>query len=203
MRALALALAVAALVAACGTTEAPSRQPAGRLGRARAGRSRRRSTRPGASSSASLGERNLVLADSQAPVRPAEAPLLAARPAGRLPGHPAQGPDPRLHRRLRVPRRRPRRGRGGARSRRYLATGPGRVQTPAGDGHDHPPGRLDGRLLRLAAAAPPRIRRRPGSRRRSRRSGSGSRSRATRVGAGARRPAAACPPRPTRGPGRA
>ena len=74
---------------------------------------------------------------------------------------------------------------------------PGSGPAAAGDRHGHPPGRLDGRRLRLAAGRLATIRRPPGSRPRSRRSAPASRSR-TRVSA---RRSAACPRRPRRGPG--
>lgn len=78
-----------------------------------------------------LGDQQLVLTDSQAPVRPAEAPLLAAAPRAVyqviLPKDPDKGfivvyefPDP---------------GRAAAAAteqQAWLATGPGRVQRPQG-----------------------------------------------------------------------
>jgi len=78
-----------------------------------------------------LGERNLVLADSQAPLLPAEAPLLGAAPRAvyqvLLPKDPTKGfivvyefLDPS------------RAADAAAEQRTYLATGPGRVQTPQG-----------------------------------------------------------------------
>ena len=51
-----------------------------------------------------LGEHNLVLTDTQAPVRPAESPLLGAAPRAVYQVDPAEGPEPRLHRGLRIPR---------------------------------------------------------------------------------------------------
>ncbi len=78
-----------------------------------------------------LGERNLVLSDSQAPIRPAEAPLLGGAPRAvyqvQLPKDPTRGfilvyefPDPS------------RAAEAAAEEQAYLATGPGRVQTPEG-----------------------------------------------------------------------
>jgi hypothetical protein len=78
-----------------------------------------------------LGEHNLVLSDSQAPIRPAEAPLLAAAPRAvyqvLLPKDPTKGfivvyefPDDG------------RAAAAAAEEQAYLATGPGRVQRPQG-----------------------------------------------------------------------
>lgn len=78
-----------------------------------------------------LGDRNLVLADSQAAVRPAEAPPLSAAPRGvfqvQLPKDPTKGfiviyefPDA-AHAAAAA-----------AEQQAYLATGPGRVQRPQG-----------------------------------------------------------------------
>jgi hypothetical protein len=78
-----------------------------------------------------LGERNLVLSDSQAPIRPAEGPLLAAAPRAVfqvvLPKDPTKGfivvyefPDPGQA------------AAAAAEEQAYLATGPGRVQRPQG-----------------------------------------------------------------------
>ena len=152
-----------------------------------------------------LGAHNLVLTDSQAPVRPAEAPLLAAAPRAVyqviLPKDPSHGfivvyefPDPA---------RAAARGRGGA---GVPGDRPGAGPDAARDGLDHPPGRLDGRLLRLAAAG---FARRfgagdPGGARDAR--GRVPGRELARRGCGRRlirRPAAACPPRPTPGPARA
>jgi hypothetical protein len=80
---------------------------------------------------AALGGQNLVLTDSQAPVRPAEAPSFAAAPRAvyqvTLPKDPGKGfilvyefPDPA------------RAAAAAAEQQAYLATGPGRVQTPQG-----------------------------------------------------------------------
>ncbi len=78
-----------------------------------------------------LGEHNLVLTDSQAPVRPAEAPLVAAAPRAvyqvLLPKDPGKGfivvyefPDEGAA------------AAAAAQQQAYLATGPGRVQRPQG-----------------------------------------------------------------------
>jgi len=78
-----------------------------------------------------LGERNLVLSDSQAPIRPAEAPLLATAPRAVyqvvLPKDPTKGfivayefPDA-AHAAAAA-----------TEEQAYLATGPGRVQRPQG-----------------------------------------------------------------------
>ena len=78
-----------------------------------------------------LGEHNLVLSDTQAPVRPAESPLLTAAPRAVyqvvLPKDPTRGfivvyefPVPALA------------AAAAAEAQAYLATGPGRVQTPQG-----------------------------------------------------------------------
>jgi hypothetical protein len=78
-----------------------------------------------------LGTQNLVLADSQSPVRPPEAALLAAAPRAvyqvQLPKDPDRGfivvyefPDATLA------------AAAAAQQQAYLATGPGRVQSPQG-----------------------------------------------------------------------
>jgi hypothetical protein len=78
-----------------------------------------------------LGERNLVLSDSQAPIRPAETPLLAAAPRAvyqvLLPKDPTKGLivvyellDPSVA------------ADAAAELQAYLGTGPGRVQKPQG-----------------------------------------------------------------------
>lgn len=80
---------------------------------------------------AALGGQNLILTDSQAPVRPAEAPLLASAPRAvyqvTLPKDPDKGfivvyefPDTAGAAAAAVE------------EQAYLATGPGRVQTPQG-----------------------------------------------------------------------
>jgi hypothetical protein len=128
--ALAVAIAVALLVAACGTTGVPSQavvEPT--AGPTRTVTPTVNQTR--AALVAALGAQNLVLTDSQAAVRPAEAPLLAAAPRAlyqvTLPADPEKGfilvyefPDPA------------RAAAAAAEQQAYLATGPGRVQTPQG-----------------------------------------------------------------------
>jgi hypothetical protein len=78
-----------------------------------------------------LGASNLVLADTQAPVRPAEAPLLAAAPRAAfqvtLPADPTKG--------FIVVYELSDAGRAAeaaAEEQQYLASGPGRIQTPEG-----------------------------------------------------------------------
>lgn len=81
-----------------------------------------------------LGTANLVLADTQAPVRPAEAPLLSGAPRAvfqvTLPADPTRGfvvvyefSDSN------------RAAEAAAEEQRYLASGPGRVQSPEGTVH--------------------------------------------------------------------
>jgi hypothetical protein len=81
-----------------------------------------------------LGTANVVLTDTQAPVRPAESPLLAAAPRAVfqvvLPADPTRGfivvyefSDSNLA------------AQAAAEEQSYLATGPGRVQTPEGTVH--------------------------------------------------------------------
>ena len=127
---MALALGAAVLVAGCGTTEAPS------LGLPAASVVPGRTVSPAVNQTRielvrALGEHNLVLSDSQAPIRPAEAPLLAAAPRAvyqvLLPKDPSHGfivvyefPDPA------------RAAAAAAEQQAYLATGPARVQTPLG-----------------------------------------------------------------------
>jgi hypothetical protein len=78
-----------------------------------------------------LGGRNLILTDSQSPIRPAEAPLLSGAPRAvyqvTLPKDPDKGfivvyefPDTAAA------------AAAAAEEQAYLATGPGRVQTPQG-----------------------------------------------------------------------
>lgn len=81
-----------------------------------------------------LGQANLVLADTQAPVRPAEAPLLTAAPRAvyqvTLPADPTRGFivvyefSDSAHA-----------ADAAAEEQRYLASGPGRIQTPEGTIH--------------------------------------------------------------------
>ena len=128
--ALALPLGVAVLLAACGTTEAPSGSlPAASVAPGRTVSPAVNQTR--IELVRALGAHNLVLTDSQAPVRPAEAPLLAAAPRAVyqviLPKDPSHGfivvyefRDPA------------RAAAAAAEEQAYLATGPARVQTPLG-----------------------------------------------------------------------
>ena len=74
---------------------------------------------------------------------------LADGAAGGLPGHPAGRPDRRLHRRLRVPGRDQRRAAAAGDQAAYLASGPGKVQTPLGTRHVIRQVGLDRRLLRV------------------------------------------------------
>lgn len=126
----AVAVVVALVVAGCGNS-ATATSPAAAA-----------STRPGmtvtptvaltrAELVRALGERNLVLADSQAPIRPAETPLLAAAPRAvyqvLLPKDPTKGlivvyelRDPSVA------------ADAAAELQAYLGTGPGRVQKPQG-----------------------------------------------------------------------
>ena len=119
-----------ALIAACATTDVPGQTfPAPSIG-------------PGMTVTAAvnltradlvrvLGDKQLVLTDSQAPVRPSEAPLLAAAPRAVyqviLPKDPSKGfivvyefPDP------------DRAAAAATEEQAWLASGPGRVQRPQG-----------------------------------------------------------------------
>ena len=125
-----LALGAAVLLAGCGAAEIPgpslpvaSLEP-GRTVSPAVNQTRVELVR-------ALGTHNLVLTDSQAPVRPAEAPLLAAAPRAVyqviLPKEPSHGfivvyefPDAA------------RAAGAAAEEQAYLATGPARVQTPLG-----------------------------------------------------------------------
>jgi hypothetical protein len=126
----ALVLGATVVLAACGSTEVPNfSAPAASVGPGR-------TVSPAVSQTRielvrALGEHNLVLTDSQAPVRPAEAALLAAAPRAVyqviLPKDPTHGfivvyefPDPA------------RATAAAAQEQAYLATGPARVQTPLG-----------------------------------------------------------------------
>ena len=119
-RALALARRAACSSAACGTTRGPT-AACRSSGGAAAGPSRRRSTRPGELVRA-LGEHDSCWPTAgPRPTGRGAAPRGGA--AGRLPGHPARGPERRLHRRLRVPD--PARAAAAAAEQpAYLATGP-------------------------------------------------------------------------------
>ena len=127
---LGLVLATAALFAGCGTAEtpvttfpppsvAPSRTVSPAVNQTRAELVR------------VLGEANLILSDTQSAVRPAEAPLLAGAPRAvyqvTLPADPTRGyivvyefSDAA------------RAADAAAEQQRYLASGPGRIQTPEG-----------------------------------------------------------------------
>ena len=128
--AMALGLGATVLLAACGTTEAPVGSPTvesvgpGRTVSPAVNQTRIELVR-------ALGDHNLVLTDTQAPVRPPEASLLAAAPRAVyqviLPKDPSHGyivvyefPDPA------------RAAAAAAQQQAYLATGPARVQTPLG-----------------------------------------------------------------------
>ena len=126
-----------------------------------------------------LGEHNLVLTDTQAPVRPAESPLLGGGPTRGLPGHPAEGPDPRLHRRLRIPRSGPARLPRRRSSRRTWRPGRGASRRRSGRSRSSARSARRSSSTNGCRRARPTIRRR-GSSRRSRRSAWGSRSRAER-----------------------
>jgi hypothetical protein len=126
----ALALGAALLLAGCGATDVPGRSlPVESVGPGM-------TVSPAVSQTRielvrALGEHNLVLTDTQAPVRPAESPLLGAAPRAVyqviLPKDPTHGyiviyefPDEA------------RAAAAAAEEQAYLATGPGRVQTPLG-----------------------------------------------------------------------
>ena len=127
---IAFALAAAVLVAGCGASDVPGRSlPVESVGPGMTVSPAVNQTRIALVSA--LGEHNLVLTDTQAPVRPAEAPLLGAAPRAVyqviLPKDPTHGyivvyefPDPA------------RAAAAAAEQQAYLATGPGRVQTPLG-----------------------------------------------------------------------
>jgi hypothetical protein len=129
--ALALAVGAAVLLAGCGASDGPvpSLPAAVSVGPGRTVSPAVNQTR--IELVRALGEHNLVLADSQAPVRPPEAPLLAAAPRALyqviLPKDPSHGfivvyefPDAA------------RAAAAAAEQQAYLATGPARVQTPLG-----------------------------------------------------------------------
>jgi hypothetical protein len=81
-----------------------------------------------------LGERRITLSDSQAPYRPAEAPLLATAPRAVYQAWLPEDPDKGLIvvYEFRDPGRA---AEAAAEQQRYLATGPGRVQSPEGTVH--------------------------------------------------------------------
>jgi hypothetical protein len=120
--------AIVVVAAGCGATEVPGRTfPVASFGPDRTVTPAVNATR--AELVRALGEHNLVLTDTQAAVRPAEAPLLTDAPRAVyqviLPKDPGHGfivvyefPDTA------------RAAEAAAEQQRYLATGPGRVQTP-------------------------------------------------------------------------
>lgn len=131
MRSVAIATLCLALVAAgCATTEAPAQTfPVGSIGPATTVSPAVNQTR--AALVAALGQHQLVLTDTQAPVRPAESPLLVTAPRAVyqvvLPKDPAKGyivvyefPDSALA------------AMAAAEEQHYLETGPGRIQSPQG-----------------------------------------------------------------------
>ena len=131
-RAAALAGVVAAcvlLVSGCATEAPAATVPAATVAPTRTVTPAVGQTR--AALAAALGGQNLILTDSQAPVRPAEAPLLGAAPRAvyqvTLPKDPDKGfivvyefPDTAGA------------AAAAAEEQAFLATGPGRVQTPQG-----------------------------------------------------------------------
>lgn len=130
---MALAIASGVLVGGCATTEAPAATfPPASIGPSRTVSPAVNQTR--AELVRVLGEANLVLTDTQAPVRPAEAPLLTAAPRAvyqvTLPADPTRGfivvyefSDAA------------RATDAAAEEQRYLASGPGKIQTPEGTVH--------------------------------------------------------------------
>jgi hypothetical protein len=123
-------MTLALAVAACATTEDPGRTfPVASIGPAATVTAAVTQTRT--ELVRVLGTHNLVLSDSQTPVRPAESPLLSAAPRATfqviLPKDPDRGfilvyefSDPA------------RAAAAAAEEQGYLGTGPGRVQTPQG-----------------------------------------------------------------------
>jgi hypothetical protein len=126
-------VAAAGLVGACAVAEAPAQTfPPVSIGPTRTVSPAVNLTR--AELVRVLGEANLVLADTQTPIRPAEAPLLAGAPRAvyqvTLPEDPTRG--------VIVVYEFSDAGRAAeaaAEEQRYLASGPGRVQTPEGTVH--------------------------------------------------------------------
>jgi hypothetical protein len=131
---LALGVATSILIAGCATADTP---PAATFPPSTVGPSR--TVSPAVNQTRAelvrvLGEANLILADTQAPVRPAEAPLLSGAPRAvyqvQLPADPTRG--------FIVVYEFSDAGRAAdaaAEEQRYLASGPGRVQTPEGTVH--------------------------------------------------------------------
>lgn len=129
----ALAIVSVAVVGGCGTPQAPAGTfPPASIGPSRTVSPAVNQTR--AELVRVLGEANLVLNDTQAPVRPAEAPLLALAPRVvyqvTLPADPTRGFivvyefSDSAHA-----------ADAAAEEQRYLASGPGRIQTPEGTVH--------------------------------------------------------------------
>jgi len=128
-----VAVVAAVALTGCGTTDVPGQTTAGA---AAVSAAPTRTVTPTVDQTraalvSALGTVNLVLTDSQAPVRPAEAPLLAAAPRAiyqvTLPDDPDKGfivvyefADAA------------RAAAAAIEQQAYLATGPGRVQTPQG-----------------------------------------------------------------------
>ena len=129
----ALGIAVAGVLGGCATPEPPvATFPPASVGPSRTVSPAVNQTR--AELVRVLGDHNLVLADTQAPVRPAEAPLLSGAPRAvyqvTLPADPTRG--------FIVVYEFSDAGRAAdaaAEEQRYLASGPGRVQTPEGTVH--------------------------------------------------------------------
>jgi hypothetical protein len=83
---------------------------------------------------AALGDRQLILNDTQTPYRPAEAPSLASAPRAVYQAFLPQDPDKGLIVVYEFPNT-DQATAAAAEQQRYLATGPGRVQTPQGTVH--------------------------------------------------------------------
>jgi len=81
-----------------------------------------------------LGERRLTLLDTQAPFRPSEAPLLATAPRAIYQAWMPQDPDRGLIAVYEFPDEQ-RASAAAAEQQQWLATGPGRVQSPEGTVH--------------------------------------------------------------------
>lgn len=133
MATMSLALASVGVLSGCAATDQPVRSvPAESIGPGRTVSPAVNQTR--AELVRALGAANLVLTDTQAPVRPAEAAMLTAAPRAifqvTLPADPTRGfvvvyefTDSN------------RAAEAAAEEQRYLASGPGRVQTPEGTVH--------------------------------------------------------------------
>jgi hypothetical protein len=83
---------------------------------------------------AALGDRQLILNDTQTPIRPAEAPLLASAPRAVYQAYLPQDPDRGMILVYEFPDSATAAG-AAAEQERYLASGPGRVQSPQGTIH--------------------------------------------------------------------